>query len=223
MSEPAPNGYTDISYLNGANATYLDALFQQYQDNPDSVSEHWRNVFESIPELEQDEASDSTLVVTGSRDWVKSAFYKQAQVIQLIDNYRRLSHLVADVDPLGTMKRINPKEISLEQYGLSEADMDSVFDSGNLGQGGRKTLREILSYTKKPTVNRSVMNTVISPMPSNANGYDNKSKPTLFARSNQIKRELIFCISSPPLKFSNNICIRSTSARNVFPLRVEMH
>jgi len=149
MSEPAPNGYTDISYLNGANATYLDALFQQYQDNPDSVSEHWRNVFESIPELEQDEASDSTLVVTGSRDWVKSAFYKQAQVIQLIDNYRRLSHLVADVDPLGTMKRINPKEISLEQYGLSEADMDSVFDSGNLGQGGRKTLREILSYTKK--------------------------------------------------------------------------
>ena len=54
MSEPAPNGHTDISYLNGANATYLDALFQQYQDNPDSVSEHWRNVFESIPELEQD-------------------------------------------------------------------------------------------------------------------------------------------------------------------------
>lgn len=149
MSEPAPNGYTDISYLNGANATYLDALFQQYQDDPNSVSEHWRNVFESIPELEQDEAGDSALVVTGSQDWVKSAFYKQAQVIQLIDNYRRLGHLVANIDPLGTMTRINPKEIALEQYGLSEADMDSVFDSGNLGQGGRKTLREILSYTKK--------------------------------------------------------------------------
>jgi len=149
MSEPAPNGYTDISYLNGANATYLDALFQQYQDNPDSVGEHWRKVFESIPEIEQDADGDSTQLLTGSRDWVKSAFYKQAQVIQLIDNYRRLSHLVANVDPLGTMKRINPKEISLEQYGLSEADMDSVFDSGNLGQGGRKTLREILSYAKK--------------------------------------------------------------------------
>jgi len=149
MSEPATNGYTDISFLNGANAAYLDALFKQYQDNPDSVSEHWRNVFESIPDQEQDADGDSTLVVTGSRDWVKSAFYKQAQVIQLIDNYRRLSHLVADIDPLGMMKRINPKEISLEQYGLSEADMDSVFDSGNLGEGGRKTLREILHYVKK--------------------------------------------------------------------------
>ncbi len=149
MSEAGPNGHIDISYLNGANATYLDALYQKFQHDPGSVSEHWQNVFKSIPELEQSDANGTTLVVTGSKDWVKSAFYKQAQVIQLIDNYRRLSHLVADIDPLGTMQRINPEELALEQYGLSEADMESVFDSGDLGEGGRKTLREILSYVKK--------------------------------------------------------------------------
>ena len=149
MSETGPNGHIDISYLNGANATYLDALYQQFQNDPGSVSEHWQNVFKSMPELEQSDASGTRLVVTGSKDWVQSAFYKQAQVIQLIDNYRRLSHLTANVDPLGTMQRTNPEELALEQYGLSEADMDSVFDSGNLGEGGRKTLREILSYAKK--------------------------------------------------------------------------
>jgi 2-oxoglutarate dehydrogenase E1 component len=149
MSEAGPNEHIDISYLNGANATYLDALYQKFQNEPGSVSEHWQNVFKSMPELEQSDSSGTRLVVTGSKDWVQSAFYKQAQVIQLIDNYRRLSHLMANIDPLGTMQRINPEELALEQYGLSEADMESVFDSGNLGEGGRKTLREILSYVKK--------------------------------------------------------------------------
>jgi 2-oxoglutarate dehydrogenase E1 component len=148
MSEIGPNGHIDISYLNGANAAYLDELYQQFQNDPESVSEHWRSVFKTMPELEQSDASGTTLVVTGSKDWVKSAFYKQAQVIQMVDSYRRLSHLVADIDPLGTMKRINPEELALEQYDLSDADMESVFDSGNLGEGGRKTLREILSYVK---------------------------------------------------------------------------
>lgn len=149
MSEASPNEHIDISYLNGANATYLDALYQNFQNDPRSVSEHWQKVFKSMPELEQSDSSGTRLVVTGSKDWVQSAFYKQAQVIQLIDNYRRLSHLMANIDPLGTMQRINPEELALEQYGLSEADMESVFDSGNLGEGGRKTLREILSYVKK--------------------------------------------------------------------------
>ncbi len=151
MSEINPDESLDISYLHGANAAYLDELFQQYQDDPDSVGEHWKKVFTSLPEIEDTGGNGAELVVTGSQDWVKSAFYKQAQVIQLIDNYRRLSHLIADVDPLDTthMHRVSPDELALEQYGLSEADMDSVFDSGNLGQGGRKSLREILTYAKK--------------------------------------------------------------------------
>ena len=148
MSENNANGLADISYLHGANAAYLDDLFQQYVNDPNSVSAHWQTVFQNLPD-EHNNDQDDTSVVTGSKDWVRSAFYKQAQVIQLIDNYRRLSHLVAAVDPLDTMERINPGELALEQYGLSEADMDSVFDAGNLGDGGRKTLREILTYVKK--------------------------------------------------------------------------
>ncbi len=149
MSDSSPSVPADISYLHGANAPYLEEIFKQYQADPNSVSEQWREIFESLPEVDPKAGNGNATVVSGSQSWVESAFYKQAQVIQMIDNYRRLSHLVADVDPLGTMQRVNPKELALEQYGLSDADMDSVFDSGNLGEGGRKTLREILAYTKK--------------------------------------------------------------------------
>jgi len=135
----------DPSFLNGANADYLDALYKQYLDDPNSVTPEWQQIFTDFPQ--PDAISDAT-GTTGSANWMESAFYKQAQVIQLIDNYRRLSHLTANVDPLGLMQRIAPDELALESYGLSDKDMDSVFDSGNLAEGGRKTLREILRYVQ---------------------------------------------------------------------------
>ncbi len=135
----------DPSFLNGANADYLDTLYRQYLDNPDNVTNEWQQIFADFPKPDPISNAGSA---SGSANWVESAFYKQAQVIQLIDNYRRLSHLVADVDPLGLMQRAAPDELALESYGLSNKDMDSVFDSGNLAGGGRKTLREILRYVQ---------------------------------------------------------------------------
>ncbi len=147
MSEQSSNGRADPTFLNGANANYLDQLFLQYQQDPSSVNAHWQSVFAELPEIESSE--QALEIAPGSAEWVKSAFYKQTQVTQLIDNYRRIGHLVAQIDPLNAMTRANPSELALETYGLSEQDMDSVFDSGNLAEGGRKTLRDIINYAEK--------------------------------------------------------------------------
>ena len=125
---------------------YLDELYRQFTDDPNSVDAEWRQIFEELPQ--PDDLNGQGATATGSESWVKTAFHKQATVTQLIDNYRRLGHMVANVDPLGVMVQADPVELHLDQYGLSDADMDSVFDAGNLAEGGRKTLREILSYTK---------------------------------------------------------------------------
>ncbi|MFT5607498.1 MAG: 2-oxoglutarate dehydrogenase E1 component [Parvicella sp.] len=147
MSEQSTNGRADPTFLNGANANYLDQLFLQYQQNPSSVDPHWQSVFADLPNIESSEQDLD--IAPGSADWVKSAFHKQAQVTHLIDNYRRIGHLVANIDPLDAMKRANPSELALETYGLSDQDMDSVFDSGNLAEGGRKTLRDIIGHAEK--------------------------------------------------------------------------
>ncbi len=146
-SSPSSTGQTDPSFLHGANAHYLDQLFAQYQQDPSSVSEHWQSVFANLADVPSDSLPND--VSSGSSGWVESAFHKQAQVTQLIDNYRRIGHLLADIDPLGSMPRGNADELALESHGLSEQDMDSDFDSGNLAEGGRKTLRQIIDHAKK--------------------------------------------------------------------------
>lgn len=136
----------DRSFLNGANANYLDQLYQQYSLNPDNVDPQWQEAFSALPSEESTQTNSESL---GSSEWVESAFKKQSQVTQLIDNYRSQGHLSADIDPLRLMNLPQPKELELEHNGLSDKDMESVFDAGTLGAGGRKTLREILQYLKQ--------------------------------------------------------------------------
>ena len=63
--------------------------------------------------------------------------------------YRSLGHLLADVDPIGVMPRGDAREVELSQYELSEQDLDTEFDIGDLGQGGRQSLRDTLTYLRQ--------------------------------------------------------------------------
>ena len=72
--------------------------------------------------------------------------HKQAAVAELIMAYRSLGHRVADIDPIGVMRRGEAPELELSYFDLSEADLDLEFDMADLAGGGRATLREIVAY-----------------------------------------------------------------------------
>ena len=74
---------------------------------------------------------------------VPAATEKQSLVASLIFAYRAIGHLVAQVDPLGDNLTEHP-ELELEGFGLTEADLDEVFDTGHLPGPQRATLREII-------------------------------------------------------------------------------
>ena len=70
----------------------------------------------------------------------------QGRVFQLINAYRVRGHLFANLDPLGQAPPLGA-ELRLETYGLSEADLDTVFPNvGIAGLPERATLRQIVSY-----------------------------------------------------------------------------
>ncbi|HWQ31337.1 MAG TPA: multifunctional oxoglutarate decarboxylase/oxoglutarate dehydrogenase thiamine pyrophosphate-binding subunit/dihydrolipoyllysine-residue succinyltransferase subunit [Blastocatellia bacterium] len=69
---------------------------------------------------------------------------KQAHVFELINAYRNVGHLIAEVDPLGMTKRYDQAELELETYGLTIWDLDREFMTFGLGGTERATLREIL-------------------------------------------------------------------------------
>ena len=148
--------------LAGANADYIDRLYQQWTDDPQSVDEPWRHFFQGFefgyrpPETGDGEAVERALEAASparpalapaqpirpatARDVAHSM---QGKVDALMYHYRDIGHFAADLDPLGS-KRPFPEYLTLDSFGLSEADLDRAFDPGILPLPNPAPLRDIV-------------------------------------------------------------------------------
>ncbi len=145
---------------------YLEAQYENYLRDPNSVSEQWREYFEQLPMSEQ---SGSDIPHSDIRDHfynltrysgqrrrnpTMDASYghslKQIHVTQLINNYRVRGHQLADIDPLGRSTTAMVREINLEENHLSKADLDTLFDtSGVYGIEDQAPLSAIIEHLNK--------------------------------------------------------------------------
>ncbi len=149
MLEPTP--------LYGGNADFLDSLYEQYLRNPTSVEARWREYFGRLAPDGHPEPSHATVraeIAERARQArlanapvTAGGNAKQAAVSRLIQIWVNRGHLVAKVDPLGLMQRPRPSVLSLEYFGLSDADLDTEFVTGSRTEAipKRLKLREILA------------------------------------------------------------------------------
>ncbi|HET7664322.1 MAG TPA: 2-oxoglutarate dehydrogenase E1 component, partial [Rhodanobacteraceae bacterium] len=75
---------------------------------------------------------------------------KQAGVLRLLTAYRSRGHLDADLDPLALAAKRNPPDLGLAFHNLSDADLDTEFDTGTYcgGDAGRMKLRDLWQHLK---------------------------------------------------------------------------
>ncbi len=151
------------SHLAGGNAAYIEALYETFLEDPNSLSREWRTYFEKLPRVEGVVAADiphSTVVrhfeLLGrnrlrarpqrvATDLSNEHERKQMRVTELIAAYRHRGHKRAAIDPLGMMKRPPAPVLDLAYHHLSQADMDTVFQTGSFFYGAdRATLRDIV-------------------------------------------------------------------------------
>ena len=123
--------------------TYLESLYRDSGRDP-AGNGQWRDLFTALPET----APAASPAQGGSQAWFERSTHKQVQVARMISVYRALGHLLADIDPIGIMPRGDAREMELDRFDLGQDDLDSEFDIGNLGIGGRKPLGEILAYLR---------------------------------------------------------------------------
>ena len=64
--QPKNEAFARTSFLQGANAAYIEEMQAQYERNPGSVSDEWRHFFASL----QEEQSGGT-VGNGGPSWAK--------------------------------------------------------------------------------------------------------------------------------------------------------
>jgi 2-oxoglutarate dehydrogenase E1 component len=160
--------------LFGSNASAVEAMYEQYLNDPGSVPKAWREYFESLgdphteiahsgirKELLQSarDGGRARQLRPGGRRLAGSSAEKQAAVARLIQVYSLRGHQIADLDPLDLMERRVPGVLKLDYLGLSEADMDTEFYTGGLAGSGnaRMRLRDIIEllrsiYCGKATV-----------------------------------------------------------------------
>ena len=148
--------------LEGENAAYLELLFESYLKDSSSVSEDRQRYFSDMP-VPEDFRNGSThsdmrdkfrtdKLHTGKRgkqtaevSYVElETERQQVHVLQLIDSYRSLGHLVAYTNPLrGNEVKPNLPELTLQNYGLDKIDQNKLFDPGSFQMKEPPTLGNI--------------------------------------------------------------------------------
>ena len=155
------------SPLAGANASYLETLYESYLNDPISVDANWRAYFESLPRVDGHavdtahapvRAAFRRLARSGAIELAQTAAaavpslekdYKQTRVLQLVAAYRVRGHQHANLDPLGLSTQRATPDLDLNFHGLSEYDLDTVFDTGTLVGPRSATLREIIAILRQ--------------------------------------------------------------------------
>lgn len=131
------------------NADLLEAVYSQWCEDPRSVGETWAAFFEGFElgaaqlKAKPGTTTESSTAAPGSAcAEADLAFF--GRVVALIYNYRTLGHTQAHINPLEDLPERNPR-LNMDQFGLTEADLDRVSWNAYFRHGERMKLRDMIS------------------------------------------------------------------------------
>lgn len=132
-----------LSLLNGQNIAFLEDIYEQYLEDPNSVSNEWQSYFSELGS--QPTNAGAVASNSPSRSLDADMAVKQGGVSRLISTYRAMGHKRAKIDPINEMEPQKSDELELEYHGLSENDLDTVFSTGPLRAPDYLPLRDIVA------------------------------------------------------------------------------
>ena len=134
------------SFLNAANTQFFADLYDQYVENPDSVEASWRaffqgfdfarenygeDFFEEEVVLAQSQSREVSTPVEASAQVslpISDKVEKELRVLNLIKAYQQRAHLFAKISPITQRPSYEPA-LAIENFGLTQADLNTVFDA----------------------------------------------------------------------------------------------
>jgi len=154
--------FQESSLFFGANAHYIEELYERYLADPSCVPEAWRKHFDALPNIPGQTGKDvaHSAIIEAFADRARQGSSqavaapvderKQFKVLQYLRAHRVLGSRHSQLDPLRRMDKMPVPELELDYYGLSAADMDTPFSMGSWqGMHERVPLRDIVVAVKK--------------------------------------------------------------------------
>ncbi len=136
MSSPPHNPGSSGPAAVIANSAFVEALYEQWREDPSSLSQEWQMFFQGFE-----------MAMCPRNCVAADQASAQSKVASLIYNYRDQGHVIARLDPLGNNRASHP-QLELEEFGFTESDLDRVFDTGHLKGPKRAPLREIIAILR---------------------------------------------------------------------------
>ena len=132
------------SFLNAAHTSFFADLYEQYLKNPDSVEPSWRAFFQGYDFGSESYGLDGVMA-QGVSTQIPEQVQKEFQVVKLIDGYRTRGHLFTRTNPVRERRKYAPS-LEIENFGLAQTDLDTVFNAGEIIGIGAATLRNIVKH-----------------------------------------------------------------------------
>ena len=138
------------SFLNAAHTSFFADLYDKYLKNPDSVEPSWRAFFQGYDFGSESHGffNEEAVVSTTAISEMPESMQKEFQVIRLIDGYRSRGHLFTETNPVRERRKYSPT-LDLENFGLTDADLNTVFSAGEIIGIGAATLTDIVAHLKR--------------------------------------------------------------------------
>ncbi len=135
----------DFSYITNSHPAYIESLYQEFVQNPESVDPDLKKFFEGFDFAVSNASgtvvsSNGQITAAESIDWMK-----EIKVYRLILGYRNKGHLIAKTNPI-RQRKDRGANLDLSFFGLSEADLNTTYQAGNLIGLGATTLKNILHH-----------------------------------------------------------------------------
>ena len=138
-----------FSFLNAAHTAFFADLYEQYIENPDGVEPSWRSFFQGFDFAQaQYGAEGIAQQITNthlSETIISGKTEKEFNVLRLIDGYRVRGHLFTKTNPVRDRRTYNPS-LALENFGLSDSDLNTVFDAAKMVNMKPSSLADILLH-----------------------------------------------------------------------------
>ncbi|MEO9513075.1 MAG: 2-oxoglutarate dehydrogenase E1 component [Flavobacteriaceae bacterium] len=144
------------SFLNAAHTSFFAELYDKYLKSPDSLEPSWKAFFQgfdfglesSLEELDLSSENGALTLANGQEIEIPQSLQKEFQVIRLIDGYRSRGHLFTQTNPVRERRKYIPS-LEISNFGLSQEDMETVFDAGKIIGIGSSSLKKIVAHLER--------------------------------------------------------------------------
>ncbi|APZ45454.1 2-oxoglutarate dehydrogenase E1 component [Polaribacter reichenbachii] len=133
-----------FSFLNAVHTGFIADLYDKYLVNPDSVEPSWRSFFQGY------DLANENYSLTDEEEVVEipQEVRKEFLVVDLINGYRTRGHLFTKTNPVRDRRQYQPT-LDIENFGLSENDLDMEFSAGDILGLGKTSLSNIIKNLKR--------------------------------------------------------------------------